>query len=222
MKSRTRLVFAATFLVAVGAALIFATFRARQQGSSTSPTMNASLDHASAAPVGSVAPVGMLLEEFRLTDQQGREFDSRSLDGKVWVGSVFFADCPSVCRAQNQRISELQHEFAELGVEFVSITCDPENDTPRRLADYSLIFNAQPDRWHFLTGDLALIRRIGSDMLQVAVEEEVHSDRLVVFGRDGKIAGSFRSTDRDEFLKAQVKLRELVGAQAADQGRDTP
>ncbi|HEY6565018.1 MAG TPA: SCO family protein, partial [Pirellulaceae bacterium] len=69
------------------------------------------------------------LAEFQLTDQEGNAFHSKSLDGKIWVGSIFFADCPSVCRTQNQRIAELQSEFGAQGVELVSITCDPKHDT---------------------------------------------------------------------------------------------
>ena len=81
------------------------------------------------------------LQDFVLTDQHGKEFDSTSLRGKVWVGSVFFSSCPSTCRALNLQVSRLQQEYGDRGVEFVSITCDPDRDTPQKLAE---LF---PDVW---------------------------------------------------------------------------
>ena len=151
-------------------------------------------------------------QPFELTDQSGKTFNSESLAGKVWVGSIFFADCPSTCRVQNNRVAELQREFGDQGVEFVSITCDPANDTPARLAEYSRLFGADPAKWHFLTGDLLLIREIGNNKFGIVVEEEVHSDRLIVFDREGQVVGTYRSTQRDEFLKAQQKLRDLLAS----------
>jgi protein SCO1/2 len=106
----------------------------------------------------------------------------------------------------------LQREFGPRGVHFVSITCDPKHDTPKQLADYSRVFTSEPQTWHFLTGDLDLIKRIGNHRLGIAVDEQVHSDRLVIFDRDGNLVGTYSTTKRDELLKAQQALEDLLAS----------
>jgi protein SCO1 len=156
------------------------------------------------------------LTNFQMTDQSGKSFDSTSLQGKIWIGSIFFSSCPSTCRVQNERVMELQQKFASRGVEFVSITCDPEHDTPAVLADYSRIFGADKEKWHFLTADAKLIRRVGNEIFGITVQGLTHSDRLVLFDRGGTIVGTYRSTDRDEVTKLAVKVEELLNTPAQE------
>ncbi|MCA9073128.1 MAG: SCO family protein, partial [Planctomycetaceae bacterium] len=85
---------------------------------------------------------GKAVNRFELTDQLGRKFRSEEMLGKIWVASIFFADCPGFCPQQNRQMQLIQNEFGDLGVECVSITCDPEKDTPPRLLSYSSKFDA--------------------------------------------------------------------------------
>ncbi len=156
------------------------------------------------------APAGELLKDFLLTDQTGEAFDSQSLEGKIWVGSVFFSSCPSTCRMQNLRVAELQKLYGDEGVEFVSITCDPERDTVDTLREYARVFNANPERWHFLTGNFDLIRRIGAEKFGIAVEKETHSDRLILFDREGSKVGSYRSTVVEDFDELKETLTSVL------------
>ena len=161
------------------------------------------------------------LETFVLTDQEGNPFDSESLRGKVWVGSFFFTNCPAVCWRLNQTLAALQETDPSSETRFVSITCDPDNDTPPVLAKYAEHFRADPERWTFLTGDMDLIRRIGNEKFQVAVENETHSDRAFVVDRNGEVRGRFRLTQPDqvEMLKkllAAVESEPLAETQPAD------
>jgi len=135
------------------------------------------------------------LENFTLTDQTGKLFDSRALDGQVWVANFFFTTCPSTCLAQNRRLAELQHDPDLADVQFVSISCDPDTDTPEVLADYAARFQADPSRWRFCTGPLDYIQRIGRDMMGLAVRHNTHSERAIVFDRSGKVRGRFLVTD---------------------------
>lgn len=154
--------------------------------------------------------------EFQLTDQDGKVFESSSLQGKVWVGSVFFSSCPSTCRAQNQQVAKLQRKFGDRGVQFVSITCDPDKDTPKTLKSYASLFGADHEKWHFLTGDYDLIEKIGSEKFGITVQRQVHSDRLVLFDADGKCHGAFRSTNVNQFAELVEKLEQIL-ADSPDQ-----
>lgn len=159
------------------------------------------------------------LEEFSLIDQDGKPFDSKSLEGKVWVGSFFFTNCPAVCWRLNQNLAAIQQTNPNSDVRYVSITCDPDNDTPAALKKYAEHFKADPARWNFLTGDMNLIRKIGNDMFKVSVETGTHSDRAFIVDRTGQVRGRFRTTEPDqlEMLKkqlAQVEAEETPPAAA--------
>ncbi len=147
---------------------------------------------------------------FVLTDQAGEQFSSESLRGKIWIGSIFYSSCPGTCRAQNLQVARLQKDYASKGVEFVSITCDPQKDTPQTLADYASLFNAKPESWHFLTGDFGLIEKIGGEGFGIVVAPQTHSDRLVLFDRDGSLVDTYRSTNVNDFEKLLNKLDELL------------
>ena len=158
------------------------------------------------------------LEEFSFTDQKGKKFSSESLKGKIWVGSIFFATCPGTCRIQNTRVAELQGEYGDQGVEFVSITCDPDKDTPAALNDYSKLFGAQPEKWHFLTGDFELARKIGEKKFGITVLPQTHSDRLVLFNRKGKMVGRYRSLELDQFKILKTEIEKLLGGEVPAEG----
>ena len=111
---------------------------------------------------------------FTLTDQRGEAFDSKSLAGKVWMGSIFFANCPGPCFRENQAVAEILREIDHPDFMAVSLTCDPENDTPEVLRRYADRFEADPARWKFLTGDLAKIKEVGMGTFKLPVELGVH------------------------------------------------
>jgi len=143
------------------------------------------------------APLSGKVERFTLIDQDGRDFDSKSMRGQVWATSFFFTSCPQICVQLNQALAKLQEDprFAE--VKFVSITCNPEVDRPVVLDEYSKKFKADHQRWTFLTGTLDEVNKVGAQF-KVTVGKEVHSDRLVLIDRTGEIRGRFRATVPDE------------------------
>lgn len=140
-------------------------------------------------------PARPRLTEFQLTDQAGQPFDSKQLKGRVWVANFFFSSCPSTCLEQNRRLAELQAERRFKDVLFVSVTCDPDTDTPAVLAEYARRFHAEPQQWAFCTGPFATIQHIGKDMMGLTVRRQTHSERAAVFDRQGKIRGRFLITD---------------------------
>lgn len=100
-----------------------------------------------------------------LTDQQGRSFALQSLRGKAVVVSFVFTTCSGTCPATTANLAQAQKVLQREGlwgeaVEFVSITLDPANDTPEVLARYARNHGADPERWHFLTGEPARVERV--------------------------------------------------------------
>ena len=155
---------------------------------------------------------------FTLTDQAGAAFDSKALAGKVWLGAIFFANCPGPCFRENQVVAEILREIDDPDFMVVSLTCDPENDTPEVLARYGERFEADGRRWKFLTGDLATIKEVGMGTFKLPVELGVHSERGVVFDRTGRLRGGYHLLDPDK-VKLLVKLiREVLAEPVAPAG----
>ena len=159
---------------------------------------------------------------FTLTDQNGQTFDSKSLAGKVWMGAIFFANCPGPCFRENQAVADILREIDDPDFMVVSLTCDPENDTPEVLRRYADRFEADPVRWKFLTGDLAKIKEVGMGTFKLPVELGVHSERGVVFDRSGRLRGGYHLLDADK-VKLLVKLiREALAEPAGPVQDATP
>jgi cytochrome oxidase Cu insertion factor (SCO1/SenC/PrrC family) len=155
-------------------------------------------------------PLGQPAERFELTDQEGNQFDSASLKGKVWMGSVFFANCPGPCFRENQAIADILREIDDPNFVAVSLTCDPENDTPAALEHYADRFEADPQRWKFLTGDMDVIKRVGTKTFLLPVEIGVHSERGAVFDREGRLRGSYHLLQEDRVERLKKLIRDVL------------
>src|SRR5581483_8579464 len=104
------------------------------------------------------------MDGFTLTERSGREVKWSDLEGKVRVVSFFFSSCPANCLRQNQKIGEIQRAYGGKDLVCVSITCDPDIDSPERLREYAAKLEAPVDQWLFLTGRLIYIRRVASEL----------------------------------------------------------
>ena len=160
-------------------------------------------------------PLGQPAERFELTDQEGNQFDSASLKGKVWMGSVFFANCPGPCFRENQAIADILREIDDPNFVAVSLTCDPENDTPAALEHYAERFEADPQRWKFLTGDMDVIKRVGTKTFLLPVEIGVHSERGAVFDREGRLRGSYHLLQEDRVERLKKLIRDVLAEDEA-------
>ena len=94
--------------------------------------------------------------DVELTDQDGKKvrFYSDVLKGKTVVVNAFFTTCTSVCPPMNRNMEKIQEALGDRvgrDVFLVSITVDPENDTPARIKEYAKKFHAGAG-WTFLTG----------------------------------------------------------------------
>ena len=165
---------------------------------------------------------GVRVTDFVLTDQSGEAFDSRSLAGKVWVGSVFFANCPGPCFRENQALADILREIDSPDLVVVSLTCDPDNDTPEVLRRYADRFDADLSRWKFLTGDMATIKTIANESFRLPAEVGVHSERGVVFDRQGRLRGGFHLLQADRVDLLKKLIREVLDEPADEPLPATP
>src|ERR1044072_6874637 len=111
--------------------------------------------HMSKTPEAS-SPAQKYFTDVELTNQDGKKvrFYSDVLKGKRIVVNAFFTTCTSECPPMNRNMERIQEALGDRvgrDVFLVSITVDPEVDTPARLKDYARKFHAGPG-WGFLTG----------------------------------------------------------------------
>lgn len=101
--------------------------------------------------------------EFLLRDQESRPFSSTKLAGKVVVLNFIFTTCTDICPLFTTKLVQLQRKLSgRFGSElfFVSITTDPEIDSPQILKAYALRHGADLANWAFLTGSEAKLKDV--------------------------------------------------------------
>jgi protein SCO1/2 len=127
------------------------------------------------------------LANLKLVDQHGRRVDLYDdlIHGRIVVMNSFFASCTASCPIMARTFLLMQNRLGErLGkdVILISITVDPENDTPAKLEEYARRIGAKPG-WYFLTGTKeqvdAALRKIG----QHTDVREAHMN-VIIAGND--------------------------------------
>ncbi len=154
--------------------------------------------------------------QFTLTDSSDAPFGSTDLSGKVWVASFFFTRCAGICPVLAERMKSLQDRY-ESAPDFhlVSISVDPEVDTPARLAVYGKSVGADPDRWHLLWGEKEDIVRISQEGFLMSTGGEgtdsiQHSWRIAVVDRLGRIRGYHDGTDPTSVEPLEAAIEHLL------------
>lgn len=101
-----------------------------------------------------VTSLNWMVPSFAYTNQDGKSFNSQTLQGKVYLVDFLFTRCPDVCPPLTANMAKVQQEAKKSGVDlqFVSFTVDPTWDQPAQLKNFGDIFHADYSTWNFLTG----------------------------------------------------------------------
>jgi protein SCO1/2 len=158
-------------------------------------------------------PVLGELPPFTLVADTGQPFDSRALDGHVWVADFIYTTCDGPCPMMSATMRRLQEqtavEFPE--VRFVSFTVDPKRDTPEVMAEYAKRYKRDPNRWFFLTGDQNALHDVSLNgfKLQSVDGSMTHSTRFALVDRQRRIRGYY-VTGEDGFQSKLIHdIRQL-------------
>jgi protein SCO1 len=101
--------------------------------------------------------------EFTLTNQDGKRLALKDLRGKALAITFIFASCADTCPLLTAKMAGIQNKLGNAfgpQVNFVSITVDPERDTPEVLKRYAEAHKANPAGWAFLSGTPAEISEV--------------------------------------------------------------
>jgi protein SCO1/2 len=175
-----------------------------------------------------VAPGLGRIPSFEMPDQRGRLVSDRALRGRAAVVDFFFASCTTSCPMLTARMLSLEKTIEErerglgrrLPVHLVSITLDPENDTPDVLNQYAARFSIDADRWSFLSGRSSDLDRVVVQGFKTTFERAdpsagiatiMHGEWLVLVDAGGTIRGYYAARDPERMAGLLHDVLDLTG-----------
>ena len=154
---------------------------------------------------------------FTLTSQDNKPVSLADFHGKVVAVSFIYTGCPDICPLLTQKMVDVQDALGEefgAKIAFISISFDPEHDTPEVLKDYAQFWGAKPEGWSFLTGSLEAVsdvtRRYGVFFAKKEDGSVEHSQLTTLVDADGQMRVQYLGArfDPEEFRR---DLMSLVG-----------
>ena len=174
-------------------------------------------------PPGPPPPVYGQIADFTLTNQNGTPVSLADLRGRVWIADIIFTRCAGPCPIMTRQMKGLQDSLPpESEARLVTLTTDPDFDTPPVLRAYAERFGADLQRWMFLTGTKPEIAKLAIDSLKLtAIPKEpperqspvdlfVHSTIFVVADKQGQLRGVFQTTG--EGIDPREVQTQILGA----------
>jgi protein SCO1/2 len=156
--------------------------------------------------------------DFVLRDVDGRVVRLADLRGRVALVSFVYTTCRSACPLLTARLAQLQRQARALPVAdrplFVSVSVDPEHDTPERLREYAARFGADLASWRFLTDApprVEPVLRAWDEWTRRRADGEIdHPARVHLLDRAGRIREIY-ALEFFDARQAWLDVRRLVG-----------
>lgn len=136
--------------------------------------------------------------DFEFINQNGDTVTNETLLGKVYIVDFFFTTCPTICTPMSRNLSIVTDKLSKYqDYTSVSITIDPENDTPDVLKEYAARYNTTDANWQFLTGDKLATYKLARDGFSSFVAE--NADQSIRFEH----SGNFALVDREGYIRSR-------------------
>lgn len=135
----------------------------------------------------------MKVPNFELTDQNNKKITNKDMLGKVYLVEFFFSRCPTICPVMNSNMRAIEDEINNPDFGIISISIDPENDTPELLKQHAKRIGVKSPNWHFLTGNRDYIGKV-ADQFNIYVGDKEdegenlnHSGMIALVDQEGNI-----------------------------------
>ena len=151
-------------------------------------------------------PVIDAVADFTLTNQDGKVTTLADLTNRVWVADIIFTRCAGPCPIITGHMKSLEDALPKTSdAKLVTLTTDPDYDSPDMMRKYGERFGADFNRWTFLTGTKTEIASLGSGSLKlsavpVKLEDQksvadlfIHSTYFVVVDKHAQLRASFET-----------------------------
>lgn len=165
------------------------------------------------------------LPAFVLTDQHGKAFTEADFRGRVTVVNFMFTHCPFICPMLVQVMKQVAEDLKGTGVRLLSVSVDPEHDTPERLLAYAKEHEADRERWTFGVGTAEMTQRLIGDGFKFVVEADekvkidlpeggkmsniVHPSWLALVGPEGQVLQIAMSSNPEDVASMASRARAV-------------
>ena len=115
-------------------------------------------------------PIIGSIPEFEFVDSDGESVSLNTLKGKVWVADFIFTTCTMACPMMTGNMNIIHKKYKKNDdLRLVSISVYPEYDTPEVLKKYAAQYEANTEKWHFLTGKEAAVKKVIKDGFKICL-----------------------------------------------------
>jgi protein SCO1 len=143
---------------------------------------------------------------FKLVNQDGDTITEKNYEGKIYVADYFFTTCTSICPKMTTELLRVQDKFSDpiykRGVQILSHTVNPENDSVSVLKAYSKMVHADTKMWNFVTGDKKQLYDLARNGYLVNAlqgdggpDDFIHSELFILVDKEKHIRGIYDGTD---------------------------
>ncbi|MFM8286396.1 MAG: DUF420 domain-containing protein [Planctomycetaceae bacterium] len=162
------------------------------------------------------------IADFELDECRGRKVTKADLLGQPWLAAFVFTRCAGPCPLVSGEMKKLQEATHDIPLRLVTITVDPDRDTPETLKKYADNLGADPDRWWFLTGDKPTIFGLVRKSFKMIVDDDptappgfevIHSVEIMHVNAEGVVIGRYNAKNDVQM----ARLRKVVLGQMTPQ-----
>jgi protein SCO1/2 len=154
-------------------------------------------------PLPAAPEVLFHINDFKLIDENGKEFESAMLNKKYSILFFHFSKCPSICPKMMETAQKIEKRVRGLGqhVAILAVSVDPLNDTPQELFNLARKLHANPYVWSFLTGSQAQVENLLNSFKQPSAQmnanlspmDVVHSGSYFIFDKNLNVRGIYQN-----------------------------
>ncbi|MEK6259736.1 MAG: SCO family protein [Planctomycetota bacterium] len=161
------------------------------------------------------------IADFEFIDTEGRTVTKADLLGKPWIVCFVFTHCAATCPMVTNSMRELQDRLKDYEFRLVTLTVDPERDTPEVLKGYGESRGADFSKWMFLGGDQRAIYKLIQGSFKMPVQETlgrdrqpgfefIHSNNIMLVDTEGVVQGKFDATKGEAMSALRREIQKLA------------
>jgi len=170
----------------------------------------------------------MKVPDFELTDQNNKKINNKDMLGKVYLVEFFFSTCPTICPVMNTNMRAIEDEINDPNFGIISISIDPQNDTPEILKQHAKRIGVKSPNWHFLTGNRAYIGKLADEFdIYVGNQEDEsenlnHSGMIALVDKEGNIRCRFDANNKPILYYSGLNYEDKEGTNPKLNGKYHP
>ena len=165
---------------------------------------------------------GHTIGDFSFINQNGKTITQNDIQDKIVVVEYFFTTCMTICPKMNIQMQRVNEHFrGNDDFKILSFTVNPEVDTVEQMKRYADAHNANPNQWHFLTGEkerlyhlartsFFVLKPAEAQNLGDAGNDFIHTNNFVLIDKQKRIRGYYDGTSIKETDQMILDIEELM------------